>query len=83
MRATVRDGVRAAVEPVEVARPITARTAAELTSIMEDVIARGTGRQAQIPGFTVAGKTGTAQKWSPAAIRKAIQRLVRRLRAVT
>ena len=62
VHATVRDGVRAVVEPVEVARPITARTAAALTSIMEEVTVRGTGRQAQIGGFTVAGKTGTAQK---------------------
>jgi membrane peptidoglycan carboxypeptidase len=62
VRATVRDGVRTAVEPAEVARPITARTAAELTSIMEDVVVRGTGKQSRIDGFTVAGKTGTAQK---------------------
>jgi cell division protein FtsI/penicillin-binding protein 2 len=38
------------------------RTAAELTSIMEDVVDHGTGTQARIDGFTVAGKSGTAGK---------------------
>jgi cell division protein FtsI/penicillin-binding protein 2 len=34
VRAVVKDGVRTPVVPAEVARPITVRTAAELTSIM-------------------------------------------------
>jgi len=62
VRAVIKDGVRAPVVPAEVGRPITARTAAELTSIMEDVVTIGTGTQARIDGFTVAGKSGTAGK---------------------
>jgi cell division protein FtsI (penicillin-binding protein 3) len=62
VRAVVRDGVRTPTDIVEVRRVISPRTAAELTTIMEDVIVRGTGTQAGVEGYTVAGKTGTAQK---------------------
>jgi cell division protein FtsI (penicillin-binding protein 3) len=63
VRAVVRDGVRTLTEPVELRRVISARTAAELTTIMEEVVTRGTGRNfTTVEGFTVAGKTGTAQK---------------------
>ncbi|HUU35385.1 MAG TPA: penicillin-binding protein 2, partial [Vicinamibacterales bacterium] len=63
VRAIVRDGVRTATEIKEVRRVISQRTAAELTTIMEDVVTVGTARGfAQVEGFTVAGKTGTAQK---------------------
>ena len=44
-------------------RPVVSRdTAAEMTSIMEQVAQRGTARRARVPGYTVAGKTGTAEK---------------------
>jgi len=63
VRAVVKDGVRTVTQPIELQRVISARTAAELTTIMEDVVNRGTGRNfTKIEGFTVAGKTGTAQK---------------------
>ncbi|MEP7117559.1 MAG: penicillin-binding protein [Acidobacteriota bacterium] len=63
VRAVTRGGVRTATEPADVRRVVSARTTAALTSIMEDVVISGTAKGfAQVEGFTVAGKTGTAQK---------------------
>ncbi len=59
----LRTGTRqAVVEPHELRRTIEPATVAELVSIMEQVVDRGTGKTAKVPGFTVAGKTGTAAK---------------------
>jgi membrane peptidoglycan carboxypeptidase len=62
VRAFIKDGHRVDV-PHKVLRPtVNAETAATLTTIMEQVVERGTAKAAQIPGFTIAGKTGTAAK---------------------
>ena len=62
VRAVRRGPSRTEVVPHEVRRVITRETAAVLAGIMEQVVERGTAKAAQIPGFTVAGKTGTASK---------------------
>jgi cell division protein FtsI (penicillin-binding protein 3) len=62
VRAVYRGNRRYNVQPKVVRRSISADTAAVLTAIMEDVVVRGTAKAAQIPGFTIAGKTGTAAK---------------------
>jgi cell division protein FtsI (penicillin-binding protein 3) len=43
-------------------RVISTLTAAEMRSMMEGVVLSGTGRTAQLNGYSAAGKTGTAQK---------------------
>ncbi len=62
VRAVIRDGERIPVPNKVVNRTMTPEVAAELTAIMEGVVERGTATTAQIAGYTVAGKTGTAAK---------------------
>lgn len=46
-------------------RVVSPDTARLMTTILEGVITNGTGAKGAIPGFRVAGKTGTAQKIDP------------------
>jgi cell division protein FtsI (penicillin-binding protein 3) len=50
----------------QVVSPATART---LTTLLTGVVESGTGHFAAIPGYAVAGKTGTAQKLDPSTKR--------------
>ncbi len=43
-------------------RLVSPRTADQLMMMLKDVVAEGTGQYAAMPGYQVAGKTGTAQK---------------------
>jgi cell division protein FtsI (penicillin-binding protein 3) len=54
------------IEPEAVRQVISPETAATLTGILTSVVAEGTGHKAQVEGYAVAGKTGTAQKLDPA-----------------
>ena len=49
------------LDPSEYSQPVSAETAAELTTAMEGVVSEGTGTNAAISGVQVAGKTGTAE----------------------
>ena len=49
------------IRPGEWMRAMPQQTAAEIASMMIQVVERGTGTAGQVPGVTVAGKTGTAQ----------------------
>lgn len=66
---SVRDGDGREVvsfRPQEVRRVIAPETAAAVASALGDVVSdRGTARLASFPGYKVAGKTGTAEKFDP------------------
>ncbi len=51
--------------PAQQRRVVAPLTAAEMKKMMEGVVLFGTGRKAQLEGYTSAGKTGTAQKVDP------------------
>jgi cell division protein FtsI (penicillin-binding protein 3) len=57
-------------DPSYVAQPqrvqaVSAEAARTLRNMMREVVVSGTGRRAQLEGYTVAGKTGTAWKYDP------------------
>lgn len=52
-------------EPKVVREVISQNTSTTMTNILVDVVDKGTGGRAKIPGIKVAGKTGTGQKIDP------------------
>jgi cell division protein FtsI/penicillin-binding protein 2 len=49
-------------DPVAVRSPVSPQVANRIRDIMVKVVAVGEGRDARVPGYSVAGKTGTAQR---------------------
>jgi cell division protein FtsI (penicillin-binding protein 3) len=60
-------------KPVVVRRVLEPDTVDTLTEILKAVVTDGTGRPAAVPGYVVAGKTGTAQKVDDASGRYSMQ----------
>jgi cell division protein FtsI (penicillin-binding protein 3) len=65
VNAVVDDGVKRPTPAPAGRRVISEDTADKVNIILRDVVSSGTGKKAAVPGYTVAGKTGTARKPQP------------------
>ena len=64
------------IEPVVVRRVVSERTARTMLDLLTTVVEEGTGKEAAVPGYAVAGKTGTAQKVDPVTGRYSHRKVV-------
>lgn len=62
LESVTAEGTRTAVPAGDRHRVISVDTADKVNMMLRGVVAVGTGKRAAIPGYTVAGKTGTAAK---------------------
>ena len=58
-------GVVKNINPVLLRQPVSTKNADFVLSAMEQTVLDGTGKKARVPGYRVAGKTGTAEKINP------------------
>ncbi|QZN87548.1 penicillin-binding protein 2 [Cellulomonas sp. C5510] len=61
---TEPDGTYTPAQPAETTQVVSPETAQTVLTMMESAVDEGTGSAAAIPGYRVAGKTGTAQAWA-------------------
>lgn len=61
----IDDGNVVTAQPAALGRPISAQAANTVTQMMVEVVRGGLDNAAGVPGFTVAGKTGTAEIPTP------------------
>lgn len=55
------DGTEEVIAPVEDRRVLQEKTSRQIGEMLYSVVENGHGKQAKVPGYLVAGKTGTAQ----------------------
>lgn len=55
-------GVINNIEPTVLRKTISSETSAYMRNALEEVVSNGTARKAQVEGYTIGGKTGTAEK---------------------
>ena len=65
VQAFLKDGKEQYHKPLQIKRILSEQTSRKMISILKTAVREGTGKNAAIPGFDVAGKTGTAQKLDP------------------
>jgi cell division protein FtsI (penicillin-binding protein 3) len=65
---TAPDGTYTPAAPAATTQVISTTTADTVMKMLESVVDGGTGSSAAIPGYRVAGKTGTAQMFNPDGI---------------
>jgi len=61
-RAIGDNGVVSEMDPIAIRQVVSPEATRRVTDVLEGVVRNGTGSNAQIPGYRVAGKTGTAQR---------------------
>jgi len=59
--------LKSKTQPVRVRRVIGPLAAAQTLQLLEDTVASGTGKKAQVAGYRVGGKTGTTHKYDTVA----------------
>jgi len=60
-RLNYSDGHEEEIKPEEVRQVISENTAQQVSQMLRDVVVKGNGKRADVPGYLVCGKTGTAQ----------------------